>query len=517
MKLFSRCVILPALLLLAMQLAAENMPDAPTGELPDTPAGRLPDAPAGELPDTTAGKRAGEVIELLSGTSSFEVSEYIQNQYAPAFRDAFPMATHEALFETTRTMFGRLVIAEIRQSVRNEIGIILKAEDKDAWLDLIIQTEADEPYRIASMGLRPGARPEGYREQEKDLETAEKGGSEPKQDSEARISSLDELDRYLRDKEKENEFSGVVLIAKDGDPIFHEAYGFASKRFKVLNERDTKFNLGSCNKAFTAIAIVQLMEKGKLSLDDPIGKYLDMFPAEIAEKVTIRHLLTMRSGWGDYWSNEYFLDHITRLRSVSDHMEFIKDIPLDFEPGTNFQHCNTGFIVAGAIIENVSGMDYYEYVRKYIYEPAGMSNTDSYDKDGPVENLAMGYTNMNPSDPEGRGYGWNNMYSLPPRGTPTGGGYSTAEDLLKFDRALRGFKLLGPGYTGFYLNQFKGSPDDPYTPPDRFIRMAGAAPGICASIGLDFRSAYSIIVLSNYDYPTAMNIGSEIAGMLGIE
>jgi CubicO group peptidase (beta-lactamase class C family) len=414
-------------------------------------------------------------------------------------------------------MFGRLTVADIPESAPEKIKVALKAESRDAWLNLIIQVESDEPHRIASMGLVPGSRPDDYEEAE-DAGTFSEGSTQKeksKTHSKPAFTNLEELKTYLRQMEKSNKFSGTVLIAENGNPIFHEAYGYASKRFNVPNRRDTKFNLGSCNKAFTAIAIAQLAERGKLSLDDPIGRHLDMFPREIAEKVTIRHLLNMRSGWGDYWSNKYFLDHITRLRSILDYMEFLKDIPLDFEPGTNFQHSNTGFIVAGAVIEAASGMDYYEYIRRNIYEPAGMANTDSYDKDGPVENLAMGYTNMNRTDPDGTGYRWNNMYSLPPRGTPTGGGYSTTEDLLKFDKALRGFKLLSPAYTWYYLNRFEGAPGDKSTPPERPYRIAGAAAGICAFIAMDFVSSYSVIVLSNYDFPTGMNIGNEILEMLG--
>lgn len=474
---------------------------------------------ARELPETPPGKRADEMIAFLNGTSSLDLDDYIENQYAPAFRDAFPLAAHKAVFQTTQTMFGRLTVAGILESGPEKISIVLKAERRDAWLNLIIQVEPDDPYRIASMGLVPGSRPDNYEEIGDDREAPEEGGSEDEMtlESDARFSNLEELERYLREMERENEFSGTVLVAEAGDPIFHEAYGYASKRFKVPNKRDTKFNLGSCNKVFTAIAIAQLMEDGKLSLDDPIGRYLDMFPREIAEKVTIRHLLNMRSGWGDYWSNDHFINRITRLRSVSEYMEFIKDIPLDFEPGTNFQHCNTGYLVAGAVIEAVSGTDYYDYIRKNIYGPAGMTNTDSYDKDGPVENLAMGYTNMNRAGREGTGYEWNNMYSLPPRGTPAGGGYSTVEDLLKFGRALRGFKLLSPAHTGYYLHRFEGTPGDSFTPPEKLYRIAGAAPGICAFIALDFQSSYSVIVLSNYDFPTAMNIGSEILEMLEIQ
>jgi CubicO group peptidase (beta-lactamase class C family) len=419
----------------------------------------------------------------------------------------------------TQTMLGQLTVVKVSETGHDEISVVLKAESRDAWLDLSVKVEPDEPHRIASIGIAPGVRPEGY-------SPAETGGKSPKENGAeggiaaagaSKFSNFEELEQYLREMENENEFSGAVLVARGDSPIFQGAYGYASKRFKAPNRLDTRFNLGSCNKAFTTIAVAQLMEKGKLSLDDPIGDYLDMFPPEIAEKVTIRHLLNMRSGWGDYWSNEYFIGHITQLRTVSQYMEFIKDIPLDFEPGSNFQHSNTGFIVAGAIIEAVSGMDYYEYIRKHIYEPAGMKDTDSYDKDGPVENLAMGYTNMNKADPAGTGYEWNNMYTLPPKGSPTGGGYSTVEDLLRFGNALRSFKLLSEEYTWYLLNRFEGDPGDHRGPPEKPYRIAGAAPGICAFIALDLKTSYSVIVLSNYDFPTGMSIGMETLSMLGVD
>jgi len=465
-----------------------------------------------DFPQTPAGKRANEIVELINGTSSYELDDYIQNQYAPSFRDAFPIAAHKGIVTTTRTMFGKLLLVEISNSAPNEISVTLKSDSKDAWLNLSLSVQAEKPHNIVSLGLRPGAKPDTGETGEEEKPSSK----QPRKKIKSKLTNLQALNQYLSEKTENNEFSGVVLIAKGGKPIFQKAYGFASKRFKAPNRLDTKFNLGSCNKLFTTISIAQLMEKGKLSIDDPVGKYLDIFPEEIANKVTIRHLLNMRSGWGDYWANDYFKAHINQLRTVSDYMTFIKDIPLDFEPGTNFQHCNTGFEVAGAIIEEVSGMDYYDYIKKNICEPAGMTNTDSFHKDGPVENLAVGYTNMNPNDPEGKGYEWNNNYLMPPRGTPAGGGYSTAEDLLKFDVALRNNKLLSSEYTNYFFNQFKGKPGDPFI-PTRMVRAMGGAPGIGASIGIDMKSSYSIILLTNYDFPIAMEATEEMIKMFDIE
>ena len=326
------------------------------------------------------------------------------------------------------------------------------------------------------------------------------------------FTNTDELHRYLERRTEEGTFSGVVLIAKDGITTFQEAYGLASKRFKVPNKIDTKFNIGSINKMFTSVAILQLLEKGKLALDDPIGTYLPDFPKEVAGKITIRHLLQHRSGWGHYWEHETYLETWVDLRTIDDYMEFIKDTPLDFEPGTGEQYSNTGFVVLGAIIEKVSGQSYYDYVREEIFEPTGMKNTDSYEMDDPVENLAIGYTNMSPYGPE-EGYQRENIFMHSVKGTSAGGGYSTAEDMLKFDIALRNDLLLSPSYTDLLFNRFN-EPEESRSRSGR-LGFAGGAPGINAILEINFDTGYTVIVLSNYDPPVAMDLGSEIMDMVG--
>jgi len=326
---------------------------------------------------------------------------------------------------------------------------------------------------------------------------------------------VNQIQEYLDTQKKQDCFSGCVLIAKDGKPLFTTSAGFASKRFNALNNVDTKFNLGSINKSFTAVAILQLVESGKINIDDPIIKYLDIFPAEIASKVKIRHLLMMNSGWGDYWNNPYYLQHQNELRGVSEYMQFIKDIPLDFEPGTQNQHSNTGFEVAGAIIEKVSGMDYFEYIRKRIYQPASMLNSDSFDRDSDIPNLATGYTKMHSLDSLKTNWFWNNTYILSPRGTPSGGGYSTVGDMLKYDNAFRSGKLVGKAYIDFMSNGMQGNIGDVYV-PQKTLRSAGAAPGISAFYARDNKTGYTIIILCNIDPPGAMEIGNEVIRLLGL-
>jgi D-alanyl-D-alanine carboxypeptidase len=323
------------------------------------------------------------------------------------------------------------------------------------------------------------------------------------------------LNEYLAGKALANEFSGVVMIAKDGKVLLEKTYGYADKNFSVPNKINTKFNLGSLNKMITIVAATQLMQQGKLKIDDKIGKYLDGFAKDAAEKVTIRHLIQMKSGWGDYWDNEYYTQNHTRMRKVSDYLEMIKKMPLQFEPGTNQVHSNSGFIVLGAIIEKITGMDYFDYVRENIYRPAGMTDSDSYDRDSDVSNIATGYTNFHPADPDKKGYKWSDRCLLRAKGMPDGGGYSTAPDLLKFDLALRSNKFLNEKYTKYLNNMFEGELDAPLLMPDKMRFSAGGSMGVSTLLGRDLKDSYTVIVLSNYDMQQGNDLIKEIRKALG--
>jgi D-alanyl-D-alanine carboxypeptidase len=298
--------------------------------------------------------------------------------------------------------------------------------------------------------------------------------------------------RYLEGETRADRFSGVVLIANKDRVLFHEAYGYADRERKIPNRKDTKFNLGSINKSFTRVAILQLEKQGRLALDDPIGKYLPDYPnAEAAAKVTIRHLLNMTSGIGDFFGPRYDATSKEKIRSIADYLPLFADRPLEFEPGTNNRYSNGGFIVLGAIIEKVCGTDYYTYVRKNIFEPCGMRDTDSYESRRGVPNLALGYTRE--GAPVGRRIV--NNATLPMRGSSAGGGYSTAPDMLKYILALSKGKIFHPDIANG-------------------MAIAGGAPGINASVEWDPRTGYVVIVLTNVDPPEAVQTGRRIVSWL---
>jgi CubicO group peptidase (beta-lactamase class C family) len=313
-------------------------------------------------------------------------------------------------------------------------------------------------------------------------------------------SEVKQLDSFVQKQVDADEFSGCVLVAKDWKPIFRKAYGLACRRFNIPNQIDTKFNLGSCNKAFTQVAIVQFAEHGKLSLEDYVSQHLPNYPSSVANKVTINHLLSHTSGLGDYF-NEKFETSRHKLRTVDDFLSLFINDPLSFEPGTKVQYSNAGYVVLGKIIEVLSGQDYYEYVRKHIYRLAGMNDTDHYELDLPIPNLAMGYTKMSETENIREGPRRNNIFFIGVKGSPAGGGYSTVDDMLKFCTALCSCKLLNPEYTELVLRPKRVQTTKEARP--RIFGHAGGFAGVGSIFKIYLDLGYVSIVLSNYD-PDAM-------------
>lgn len=460
-----------------------------------------------DLPKTPAGDRARILVDLFNDKLSDPPKEFVRKNCSEAFKSDVPEGAWGGAIQQIKTMAGPVELASIEKSEPNEISFTIRSKSRGMAFLIDLAVESGPAHLIDSMFFRPAAPGGGA------------PAAAPAPAGPAPVVGPPDLGRikaYLAERAGAGAFSGTALVAKDGKPLLLESAGLASKRFRVPNKPGTKFNLGSINKLFTAVGLLQLAEAGLVGIDDPIGRHLDLFPKDVGEKVKVRHLLDMSSGWGDYWRHPYFLEHKDDLRTVPQYMAFIKDLPLDFEPGAKTQHSNIGFEVAGALIEKLAGKDYFSYIREKIYGPAGMADTDTYDRDSAAEDLAVGYTNLHPLAGDAADFRWENTYLLSPKGTPAGGGYSTAGDMLKFDTALRSGKLLGRGYLDLLQNGYRGKVGDPFT-PRRVLRSAGGAPGISALFARDLRNGYTIIVLTNLDHPAAVEIGNEIIKILGLE
>jgi CubicO group peptidase (beta-lactamase class C family) len=229
--------------------------------------------------------------------------------------------------------------------------------------------------------------------------------------------------------------SGDMLIEHDGQTIYLKCWGKANRETKAPITADTKFRLGSLNKMFTAVAVLQLLDQKKLTLEDTVGKFLPLYPnKEIADNVTIRELLTNSGGTGDIFGPEFDQNRL-KLKTNADYVKLYGDRPPLFKPGTQERYSNYGFVLLGVIIERVSGLSYYEYVREHIYGPAAMTESGSLPEDVNVSNRSAGYTWKDGS--------WiSNAYTLPYRGSAAGGGYSTVGDIAKFAHALKDGTLL---------------------------------------------------------------------------
>jgi CubicO group peptidase (beta-lactamase class C family) len=449
------------------------------------------------LPDTPAGKYLARFIEIFNtGDENIWREFMLEDQKA---RDSAEVL--ERRMNATRMFhndLGQLELNRVEEASDYDITVLVYAPNSKApfkWINLTITLDTLPPHGLTGLGLRPGDDP---------------GEKQPRGKlTDEELASY--LDEFLTQQAEQDKFSGAVLVAKDGIPIFKKAYGMACKRYDVPNKIDTKFNLGSMNKMFTGVAIAQLAQQGKLSFDDPIGKYLPDYPnREAAEKVTIHHLLTHTSGMGSYW-NELFEADWTTFRTVNEILALFAEKPLDFEPGAKFQYSNSGPIVLGAIIEKISGQSYYDYVLEHICKPAGMINTDCYEMDKPVPNLAIGYTKMNLEGQ--RGEEWrNNLFMHTVKGGPAGGGFSTVEDLFKFDNALRNHILLNEEYTELVMTGKVSMSDDPdddvkygylfgeeIVNGQRIVGHSGGAPGINARLAMFMDSGYTVAVLANYD------------------
>lgn len=446
-----------------------------------------------DLPDTPQGRIVSDYVKSFNSGDEKTMREFFANNIAASALAQRPV---EARLDIYREMRGNMGAIEIRRvlSVKDSEIVVLVRNKQGESFEFGFHFEDGLPHKMAGLRVEDAETPPA----------AAEADNLPSVLTEAQV--VQAIEKYLTDAVAADEFSGNVTVAKGGSLVFQKAYGLASKEYNVPNRMDTRFNLGSINKTFTQVAIGQLVEQGKLSLDDKLGKYLPDYPnRDAAEKVTIRQLLDMRSGIGDFFGPEFNATPKDKLRTVKDFLALFANKPLQFEPGTKQAYSNGGYIVLGAIIEKITGTSYYDYVREHIYKPADMRDTDSYEADVTTPNLATGYTKEGAANGARR----NNFYSRPAKGSPAGGGYSTAPDLLKYVNALREGKLRIPDFRNLQVSSGR--------PPRAFsgLGIAGGAPGINGVVESDVGNGYTIIVLSNYDPPSAVRIGRQLRGWIG--
>ena len=425
------------------------------------------------VPDTPAGKVFSALLTAFNSGDLQQLAAF-DKTYQPTRPNA---RANLALFDRT----GGVVLLRVEKSEPNLITALMREKNSDSAVRVTLTTTSDEPYAVTGLQLRPADMPA-------ELRPARMGEAE----------AIAGLKQYADQLAKDDKFSGQLLVAHQGKILLDQSWGMADRDAHVPVTAESRLRMGSMNKMFTTVAILQLVEAGKIKLSDTVGQCLPDYPnKDLAAKVTIRHLLTHTGGTGDIFGPTFAANRL----SLRDHEAYIKlygTRALLKEPGAGFQYSNYGFVLLGAIIEKASGMSYYDYVDQKIYQPAGMKNTGSLPEEVAVPQRTKGYMR--------RDGAWVlNTDTLPYRGMSAGGGYSTTHDLLAFAQALQAGKLLSKAMLD-EATEAAGSGNGIglgfMHDGDGALRMYGhngGAPGMNGALWIYPRAGYVVIGLSNLD------------------
>jgi len=447
-----------------------------------------------QLPDTPAARQFSAWLGAFNGADRAALLKFLESNFptraASVDRDL-----------DFRARTGGFDFRKVESSAPTRFAGILKERGSDQFARIVVEVEPTAPYRILTLEFRAVDRPAGF--------------AAPRMTERDAVAALR---ARLEADAAAGRFAGAVLAARNGKPIFTGAYGLADREKKVANRLDTRFRIGSMNKMFTAVAVLQLVQAGKITLSAPLGSYLTDYPnRDVASKVTIHHLLTHTGGTGDIFGAE-FEAHRLELRTLQDYVTLYGRRGLEFEPGSRWAYSNYGFLLLGVVVERVSGQSYYDYVRDHIYTPAGMASTGSLPESETVAGRSVGY--MKPPG----GTGWvPNTDTLPYRGTSAGGGYSTVEDLLRFANALQGNKLLDPAHTALLTTgkveaanggKYAYGFIDRTVGGTRWFGHGGGAQGMNGELDICPQSGTVIAVLANMDPPAAQIVAQFIENRL---
>ena len=445
------------------------------------------------VPNTPAGRQFANWLSAFNREDPAALREF-------ASQNATQQAGSIDRWIDLRAQTGGFELKKTEESTDTSLGGMVKERDSDRYARFAIEVGPDPPYRVGRLNFRLIPRPAEFPPVARLRES----------------QAIAALDAVLKKQCAAGRFSGAVMVAKNGTPVFDSACGLADRERKIPNRLETKFRIGSMNKMFTAVSIGQLAEAGKIKLTDPLGKYLPDYPnADVASKVTIHHLLTHTGGTGDIFGPEFEKNRL-KLKVLSDYVGLYGTRSPAFEPGSKWAYSNYGFLLAGVVIEKVSGQSYYEYVRRNIFLPTGMSSTDSAPENVEIRGRSVGYTRM------GGGTLQPNTGSLPYRGTSAGGGYSTVHDLIRFATALLGQNLLNAEDTNLFTTGkvTAGAGKYAYGFADvteegvRYFGHNGGAPGMNGDLRIFPESRYVVAVLSNLDPPAAGRIADYISARL---
>ncbi|MDQ3069305.1 MAG: beta-lactamase family protein [Acidobacteriota bacterium] len=429
-----------------------------------------------------------EFFDAYNSGKPAEWEAMAKKHFTPALLAKRDAAGRKALYEKMRAEFGALTRDRVERS------------GPDAPLSISVKG-ANGASATITMTL------DGFRIDDLSVETGDAAGGQGERESAPPVPinarmAVDELTRaldgHLTALAAADRLSGVVLVARDGTPVFERAYGYAERGFRVPNTTATRFNLGSINKTFTQVANAQLQAQEKLAYAATLGSFLGDYPQEATRAATIDQLLGHTAGIADFFGPDFNSAPKDQFRSNADYFRLVSSRPALFAPGARNQYCNGCYITLGAIIEKVTGMPYEAYVAENVFKKAGMTGAGYPRTDAIEANVAEGYTRR-----VGDGTLRRNVFSRGVTGSAAGGGYATAADLLAYDNALRAGRLVdSAGMERILRSKLSGGR------AMGAFGIAGGAPGISSVLESD--GVWTVIVLTNLDPGAGEDIGVAI-------
>jgi D-alanyl-D-alanine carboxypeptidase len=442
------------------------------------------------LPDTEAGTRVAAWLDAFNSASPEKMK---------AFSEKYRWQMDLERLKSFRQFTGGFEVLRVDESEPSRIVVLIKERESERAGKFHLTVVEDGESDKMRIEIRPTPLPPEFAVPRLTMPEA-----------------VEALEKFADERAARDEFAGALLVAARDQILLEKAWGKSDRAEGSPNRIDTQFRLGSMNKMFTAVATLQLVERGKLSLDGTVGKYIPDYPNEdVSKKVTIRHLLTHTGGTGDIFGPD-FDAHRLSLKTHSDYVRLFGERAPLFDPGSEERYSNYGYVLLGEIIESVSGVSYYEYVHKHVFLPAGMRSTDSLPESEKVIARSHGYTKRDEK--------WvSNADTLPPRGMAAGGGYSTVGDLLRFARALQAGSLLSKELFAEALRPQNLTKSYGYgfgVSNEGALLMHGhngGAPGMNGELRFYPNLDYVVVALSNLDPPAASRMAEYFEARMPIQ
>jgi CubicO group peptidase (beta-lactamase class C family) len=334
--------------------------------------------------------------------------------------------------------------------------------------------------------------------------------STPVQAEKAKLDLAVQVDAIVSEYTEPGWFSGNIAITQSGDGVYQRSIGLADREQGVKNMPNTRIRIGSINKHYTAVLVLQKVQAGELSLNDSLANFELGFPDAIARRITVRHLLQHRSGFGDIFTEEY-IQNYPSLKTIDDKLPLLMHAPLLSPAGEAYRYSNYGYIVLGAILERLEGRPFRQILEADILHTIGAQDT-KYALTDAVTGKARSY-HYDPED----GSNTDKTHMLE-NVTPDGGMYSTTGDIARFYNALfYSDKLLNDHFKAVLAQGFKPS-SQPWSEwvsrSDAQWRSYGGGPGVSAAVEILFKDRIIVIVLANTDGLVAERISQRVIEVL---